>query len=136
MLKSYTRNIRAVDSMLTNIYNESLKYFLKKILLNKLFHIEKHTQCIYSQRNMLGELLTDRSKITLVINIYLHGASICVYEPNNERYMYRLLVSNIKRKITRDVVPPDRYLCSRTVYIIYTNYSNIYELRELVGSYE
>lgn len=134
MLKSYTRNIRAVDNMLTNIYNESLKYFLKKILLNKLFHIEKHTQYICSRRNMLGELLTDRSKITLVIEIYQRGAGVCVYEPNNERYMYRLLVSNIMRKITSDVVPPDRYLCSRTVYIIYTNYSNIQELEELIGS--
>lgn len=134
MLKPYTRNIRAVDNMLTNIGNKSVRYFLKKILLNKLFLIEKHTQYIQGRRNMLGEILTDRSKITLVINIYQHGASVCVYEPNNERYMYRLLVSNIKVKITRDVVPPDRYLCSRTVYIIYTNYSNMYELRELVGN--
>ena len=134
MLKSYTRNIRAVDSMLTNIDKESVRYFLKKTLLNKLFLIEKHTQCICDKRSMLGELLTDRSKITLVINIYKHGASICVYEPNNERYMYRLLVSNIKIKITRDVVPPDRYLCSRTVFIIYTNYSNMYELREGIDS--
>ena len=134
MLKPYTRNIRAVDSMLTNIDKESVRYFLKKILLNKLFLIEKHTQYIHSRRNILGELLTDRSKITLVINVFQHGASICVYEPNNERYMYRLLVSNIKIKITRDVVPPDRYLCQRTVYIVYTNYSNMYELDKEVGS--
>lgn len=132
MLKPYTRNIRAVDSMLTNIDKESVRYFLMKILLNKLFLIEKHTQYIHSAGSMLGELLTDRSKITLVINIFMHGASICVYEPNNERYMYRILVSNIKVKITRDVVPPNRYLCSRTVYAIYTNYNDMYELeREL-----
>ena len=134
MLKPYTRNIRAMSNMLTSIYNQSMKYFLQKILLNKLFLIEKHTQYIQSPRNNLGELLTDRSKITLVINIYQHGASICVYEPNNERYMYRLLVSNIRIKITRDVVPPDRYLCSRTVYIIYTNYSDVYELDREVRS--
>ena len=134
MLKPYTRNIRAMSSMLTNISNKSMKYFLEKILLNKLFLIEKHTQYIQSPRNNLGELLTDRSKITLVINVYQNGASVCIYEPNNERYMYRLLVSNIKIKITRDVVPPDKYLCSRTVYIIYTNYNDVYELdREVRG---
>lgn len=134
MLKPYTRNIRAMSNMLTNIYNQSMKYYLQKILLDKLFLIEKYTQYIHSERSMLGELLTDRSKITLVINIYQRGASICVYEPNNERYMYRLLVSNIKVKITKDVVPPDKYLCSRTVYIIYTNYRDMYELKKEIGS--
>lgn len=132
MLKPYTRNIRAVDSMLTNIDNMSQKYILQKILLDKLFLIEKHTQHVRSERNMLGELLTDRSKITLVINIFRYGASICIYEPNNERYMYRLLVSNIRVKVTRDVVPPDRYLCADTVYTIYTNYNDMYELREVI----
>lgn len=132
MLKPYTRNIRAVDNMLTNIDKVSVKYHLQKILLNKLFLIEKHTQCITCERNILGELLTDRSKITLVINIFQYGVSICVYEPNNERYMYRLLISNIKVKIMRDVVPPDIYLCSRTVYLIYTNYSSIHELEGVV----
>ena len=134
MLKSYTRNIRVMSNMLSNIDKESIKYFLKKILLNKLFLVERHTQYIQCRGNILGELLTDRSKITLVINIYQHGASICVYEPNNERYMYRLLVSHIQVKVTRDVVPPDKYLCSKTVYIIYTNYSNMHELEEMVGS--
>ena len=131
MLKSYTRNIRAVDNMLTNIDKESVRYSLKKILLNKLFLIEKHTQ---SRGNRLGELLTDRSKITLVIDIFPYGSSICIYDPNNKRYMYRLLVSNTKIKLTRNVVPPDEYLCPRTVYIIYTNYSDMCELKEVVGS--
>lgn len=131
MLKPYTRNIRAVDNMLANIDNMSIKYFLQKILLNKLFLIEKHTRHVRSERSMLGELLTDRSKITLVINIFRYGASVCIYEPNNERYMYRLLVSNIKVKIARDVVPPDRYLCAKTVYTIYTNYNDMQELREV-----
>lgn len=134
MLKPYTRNVRAVDNMLTNIDKESVRYLLNKILLNKLFLIEEHTQYTQFKGSILGELLTDRSKITLVINVYMSGASVCVYEPNNERYMYRLLVSNIKIKMTKDVVPPNRYLCSRTVYIIYTNYNDMYELDREVRS--